>query len=59
VDELIAISENGTIQLPTQIILILLKASKIRSRRKRQIKKSIKKQFIKIFSEICDNSNEK
>lgn len=44
---ILTIGKNGLINLPDHIWKILLKTSKIRSRKKRHIKKAVRKQFLK------------
>lgn len=44
---ILTIGKNGLVVLPEHIWNILLKASKIRSRKKRHIKKAVRKQFHK------------
>lgn len=45
----IKINENGTVFLPHDLIIILIKLSRIRSKKRRLLKKAVKKQFHKII----------
>ena len=58
IKETILVAKNGVVILPKWIYTRLLKNSGVRSKKKRQQRKTIKKEFTRLLLEGLDDRNE-
>jgi hypothetical protein len=47
--EILVLDDRGGVELPGWIVVALLKSAKVRSKRKRIVKKVVKKEFIRLL----------